>query len=66
MANIWIGWLRDFILGLQSAGEWLTSQPFKDIEGLPAVISNITPLALIGIGGLTAFVIVAVIKWILS
>ena len=65
MANTFILWLQNFLAGMTTAGAWLVSKPFSDIAGIPDTIKNLTPLGLIGLSGLIAFIVVAIVKWVI-
>lgn len=64
MANTFILWLQTFLTGIGQAGDWLVSKPFQD-TGIET-LQDLTPLALIGIGGLIIFIVVAIVKWVIS
>lgn len=66
MANSFLKWVQDFIHSGKEAMDFLTSKPFAGIPGLSSDIKNLTPLALIGLGGLLVFIIAAVVKWVIS
>ena len=66
MANTFLKWLQNFIYEGQDALEFLTSKPFSNISVLPDTLKNLTPLALIGLSGLMAFIIVAIVKWVVN
>ena len=66
MANTFLLWVQDFIYSGKDAMDFLTSKPFADIAGLPSNMQNLTPLALIGLGGLLIFIIAAIVKWVIS
>lgn len=50
-------WATELVKGFSEAGTWLTTN-------LPVI--NLPPLAIIGFGGLTAFIAIAVVKWAVS
>ena len=52
-------WFRSIVNGVGDLANWLT-QPF-DLLG-----SSITPLSLVGIGGLLIFVGFAVVNWVVK
>lgn len=66
MTYTFFKWFQDFAQKGGVAFNWLISKPFSNIEGIPNDIQNITPLALVGLGGLLVFIIVAVVKWVIS
>lgn len=66
MADSFILWFQNFCGGISKAFVFITSKPFENIAGLPNNIANLTPLELIGIGGLMVFIVVAIVKWVIS
>lgn len=66
MAYTLFKWFQDFAAKGSLAFNWLVSKPFQGIQGIPTEIQNLTPLALVGLGGLLIFIAVAVVKWVLS
>ena len=65
MINGFLIWTQDFVKGASEGWQWLNSTPFSDLQAFPA-LASLTPLGLIGIGGLIIFVVVAVVKWVIS
>lgn len=55
--SIFLDWIYSFFKGLASAGTWL-------ITPIDLGAFSIAPLYLISFTGLTAFIIVAAVKWI--
>ena len=66
MSYVFIKWFQDFVTGANDALNWLVSKPFANIAGLPDTIKVLTPLMLVGIGGLLIFITLAIVKWLLS
>lgn len=66
MNYIFLKWFQDFTTGASDAINWLVSKPFANVAGLPNEIKVLTPLMLVGFGGLLVFIIVAVVKWVIS
>ena len=55
-----ISWIRDFLYGINTLFEWLTL-PLIDIGGI-----SFTPITLVSITGLTIYLTLAVVKWLIS
>lgn len=55
-----IHWLEDFIYSVNTLYEWLTL-PLVDLGGF-----SLTPIMLISVGGLTAYLGIAITKWLIS
>lgn len=53
-----ISWLEDFIYSSNMLYEWLTL-PLVDLGGF-----SLSPIMLISIGGLTAYLTIAITKWL--
>lgn len=58
--NGFLDWVEKVITELAKIGEWLNT-PLITLGNL-----TFTPLLLVTVGGLTAFVVIAVVKWGLS
>lgn len=55
-----LDWLQKLVQGFASVGAWLFS-PIFEYKGW-----SITPILLTTVGGLTVFLVIAVVKWGLS
>lgn len=55
-----LGWCETLINGLSQAGEWLVTE-IKVTDNFA-----FSPLTLITFAGLTAFILIAVVKWVVS
>jgi len=62
MINNLLLWFQNLFVGTNEAFEFMTSNPFNSVPGL----ETFSPLALIGIGGLVAFIGIALVKWVIS
>lgn len=59
-SNTFLTWVNKLMVGFADAGTWLVT-PIADIEPF-----KIAPITLITFGGLTAFIVVAIVKWVIS
>ena len=60
MSGTWFLWFHNLITGFAQATSWLTSNVLTigDLE--------VSPLGLISFAGLTAFIVVALVKWVVN
>lgn len=61
MLDFWL-WITELIGGFTNAWEWLTTPLLPQLGEVLGLVT--TPLALIGMGGLTAYIAYAIIRWI--
>ena len=66
MTYQFLKWVQGFIAKGTEAWEFLISTPFSEVQGMPDTLKNMTPLMLVGLSGLIVFIVVAVVKWIVS
>lgn len=55
----WLSWFESLLTGFAKAGQWL-------INPIQIGDLSLTPLGLISFTGLSAFIVVAIIKWVVS
>lgn len=66
MANGFLLWFQNFLKGVNEAFNFLNTKIFANVPNIDDSLKNLTLLELIGIGGLTIFIVVALIKWLVS
>lgn len=59
-ANNFLDWVKSIITELGKIGGWLQT-PIVKLGSL-----DVTPLGLVTVGGLLAFVVVAIVKWVVN
>lgn len=57
-AQVFLQWIRDIFGGLVTIGNYLT-EPFITLGDI-----KISILSLLTVGGLSAFLVVAIVKWV--